>query len=78
MYLSTKHCIAEVQFPVWIIVLVSDRCLLEHACCLRKDAAVQGGTSYECNVSLDQKDALHGCTSPHLDIARDLPEDILW
>ena len=28
------------------------RCLLEYNCSLRKDATVQGGTSYECNVSI--------------------------
>ena len=40
-----------------------DRCHLEDACCLRKDAAVQGGTSYECDGSLGQNDALLGDVS---------------
>jgi hypothetical protein len=56
---------------------LSDRCHLEVARRLREYAAVQGGTSLEQNVGLDQKDALHVCTCVHRDMARDLPEDIL-
>ena len=50
---------------------------MEVACRLRQDAAVQGGTSLEQNVGLDQKDALHVCCFSHLDVARNLPEDVL-
>jgi hypothetical protein len=56
---------------------LSNRCHLEVTRRLRQDAAVQGGTSREQNIGLDQKDALHVCTCAHPDMARDLPEDIL-
>jgi hypothetical protein len=62
---------------VSLIGWFSDSCHLEVACCLRKDAAVQGRSSLEQNASLDQKDALHVCTCSNLDKALNLPEDIL-
>jgi hypothetical protein len=44
---------------------------------LRQEAAVNGGPSLEQNVGLGQNDTLHVCTHAHVDLARDLPEDIL-
>jgi len=58
-------------------IWLNDRCRLEYTCCLRKDVAIQAGTNNKCNVSLDQKDSLHVCTSPHAEISCDLPADIL-
>jgi hypothetical protein len=57
---------------------LGDRCNLEAALRLRQDTAVQGGLSNECNVGLDQENALHVRFCQHRDIARDLPEDVLW
>jgi hypothetical protein len=54
-----------------------DRCTLEAARRLREDTAVQGGTSNERNVGLDQEDALHVRTCHHRDITCNLPEDVL-
>jgi hypothetical protein len=56
---------------------LGDRCHLEVAPRLRQDAAVQGGKSHERNGGLGQNDALHVRTCHYLDIARDLPEDVL-
>jgi hypothetical protein len=50
---------------------------LEVARRLRQNPAVEGGTSHESNVVLDQKDALHVRTCHQIDIASDLPEDVL-
>jgi hypothetical protein len=52
------------------------RCRIEFARRLRQDAAVEGGSHLERNACLDQKDALHVRTCAHLDLARDLPEDV--
>jgi hypothetical protein len=53
-----------------------DPCHLEVARRLRQDTAVQGGTSSERNIGLDQEDALHMRSFHHRDIARDLSEDV--
>jgi hypothetical protein len=54
-----------------------DRCHLEGNKRLRKDAAVQGGSSLERHVGMGQNDALHVRTYAHRDIPRDLLEDVL-
>jgi hypothetical protein len=56
---------------------LGDRCNLKVARRLRQGTAVQRGTSNERNVGLDQENALHVRSSHNLDIARDLPEDVL-
>ena len=73
----TLGSLMTVKVPTSGYLVCCDRCLFEYTCCLRKDTAVQAGTSLKCNGSLDQKDSLHVCTSPHVDLSCDLPEDII-
>ena len=54
-----------------------DSCRLEVARRLCQDAAVKGGKRQEIHLGEGQNDALHVCTCAHLDVARDLPEDVL-
>ena len=54
-----------------------DSCRQEVARRLRQDAAVKGGIRLEINLGLGQNDALHVRTCVHLDLARDLPENVL-
>jgi hypothetical protein len=56
---------------------LGDRCLLKDARRLRQDAAGQGRPRNESNGSLAQNDALHVCARTHLDVIRNLPEDVL-
>jgi hypothetical protein len=59
-------------------IRLGDSCLVEVARRLRQDAAAcKGGTRQEISFDLGQNDALHGHTCAHLDVARDLPEDVV-